>query len=153
MTGSTVDRVKSVELTKQQPVGSHRSSDDDEPTTPWLRVSFGDGSALCTPRGPGHERGESAITDAPRATHQETYERVYGMVSDSTKENRVGQSKDAQLGNIEEARCRVEASIRLGETTLHRRSETFTCHAHEGAPRLQVPSAEKAEDSVVLRVK
>lgn len=63
------------------------------------------------------------------------------MVARSAAQDGSGKSEDAQFGDLETSRCRVEAFERVGETSVHRRSEATARRTHEGAPGLQVSAA------------
>jgi hypothetical protein len=90
------------------------------------------------------EQQQQLEQSAEHGAREAADERVHGVVAGPAAEDGPGEPQDAQLGDLEAARRRVEAAQRSGEEAVHRRSEEAARRAHEGAPRLQVPAA--AED-------
>ena len=82
-----------------------------------------------------------------RRPREATDERFHGVVARPTSQDGAGEPEDAQLGDQQAARRRVEAADGDGEAAVHRRGEATARHPHEGAPRLQVPAAAQDQDA------
>ena len=83
---------------------------------------------------------------ASHGAHQASDERVHGVVSDEAAPDSAGQPEDAQLGDLEAARLWVEAALRDGQETVHRRGQEDPRQAHDRPPGLQVPAKEEAKE-------
>ena len=90
-------------------------------------------------------RREGGDKNKQRRAHQASDERVHGVVSDEAAPDSAGQPEDAQLGDLEAARLWVEAALRDGQETVHRRGQEDPRQAHDRPPGLQVPAKEEAK--------
>jgi len=79
--------------------------------------------------------------DHQQRPRQATDERLYGLVTWSAAQDGARQPEDAQFGDLEATRCRLEATGRDGEATVHRRGEATARVAHGRTPRLQVQAS------------
>ena len=122
-----------------------------------VNVQHHDGDGLTFPRdvpdqpiqpgGTRRRRRRGARRQGPPGAHQETHERLHGVVPGPAQENGTGEPQDAQLGDQQEAGGRVEGDDGGGEEAVHRRGEAAPGHAHEGTPGLQVPAAQEDQDA------
>jgi len=62
-------------------------------------------------------------------------ERVHGVVTWSAAQDGAGEPQDAQLGDLQATRRRLENHDRRREAAVHRRGETAASSAHEGKQR------------------
>lgn len=67
-------------------------------------------------------RGQDG-SGASSGAYQAADERVHGVVEGPEEEDGSGQPQDAQFGDLQEARRRVEAAHRDGEEAVHRRGQ------------------------------
>ncbi|CAB0038491.1 unnamed protein product, partial [Trichogramma brassicae] len=92
---------------------------------------------------------------ARERAHQAAHERVHGLVAGPASQDGPGESQDAQLGDLEAARRRVEAAERGREAALHRRGQEtqLAAAAAAAAQTMCVPRqiAQKRVVSAVLR--
>jgi len=68
-------------------------------------------------------------------------ERVHGVVTWSAAQDGAGEPQDAQLGDLQATRRRLENHDRRREAAVHRRGETAASSAHEGKQRPPPPSS------------
>ena len=85
------------------------------------------------------------FTAGEQRAREATNERVHGLVTWPASANGARQPQDAQLGDLQAPRRRLEASGRRREAAVHRRGEAPARAAHGRAPRLQVPAATPAQ--------
>ena len=87
--------------------------------------------------------------DVRHAYHQRTRkapdECVHGVVTRTATSHGSGQSQDAQLGDLQTTRCRLEKTGRDGKATFHRRSQATASTAHGRTSRLQVSTSTAPE--------
>ncbi len=79
-------------------------------------------------------------------SHQETHERLHGLVKRPEEENGSRKSQNAQFRNKQKAWRRVEAALWIREATVHRRGQEAEGSTHERTPRLQIQTQAQAQE-------
>ncbi len=81
----------------------------------------------------------------PQRSHQETNERVHGVVTNREAQDYGAVAGYAQRGDLQETRQALEAPQRQRQDPLHTRGGAPAAQAHGRLPRLQVPAEKKGE--------
>ena len=89
------------------------------------------------------------VTDQEKQSksHQETHERLHGVVADRTSENLRVATWHAQRGDLKETGSSVEATEGGGQEALHGGGGQIAPAAPKGIPGLQVSSQEKDNET------